>query len=87
MKKVKILKIDNYIYTLYDGSKTYKKNIEIYSNNIPRVNDVLYVSDKLLNENNLMAFTDLFQDTIIDSDDIIKIVSDNDNYFLQRIYG
>ena len=87
MKKVKIIKIDNYNYTLYDGNKMYIKNIEFYSNHVPKVDDVIYISDKILNENNLMAFTDLFNDNLIESDDIIKIVSDKENYFLQRIYG
>lgn len=87
MKKVTIIKIDNYNYTLYDGNKMYIKNIEFYSNCAPKVNDVIYISDKILNENNLLAFTELFNDTIIESDDIIKIVSDKGNYFLQRIYG
>ena len=87
MKKVKVIKIDNYDYSLLGDDATYIKNIEIYSNKKLKINDIIYVSEKILNENNLFAFTDLFQDNIILKDDIIKVISKDDEYYLQRIYG
>ena len=87
MKKIKIIKIDNYNYTLFDGKRIYEKNIELYSDKKIKVNDILYISEKILKENNLFAFSDLFQDKNIEADDIIKVISNNDKYYLQRIYG
>ena len=87
MKKVKVIKIDNYNYSLFDGKKTYVKNIELYSDEAIKVNDIIYISEKILKENNLFSFTELFHDKIIDRDDIIKVISDDKEYYLQRIYG
>ncbi len=87
MKKTVVIRIQDYNYTLYDGKKIYIKNIELYSNKKIKINDMIYISQKLLKENNLFAFSDLFQDKIIERDDIIKVVSNNDEYYLQRIYG
>ncbi len=87
MRKVIVTKIDNYNYTLFDGEKTYVKNIEVYSNKKIKVNDFIYISEKILNENNLFAFTDLFQDRNIEPSDLIKVISNCDEYYLQRIYG
>ena len=87
MKKVKVTEINDYNYTLFDGEKTYIKNIELYSDRRIQVNDIIYISEKILNENNLFAFTNLFHDRVIELDDIIKIVSNDKEYYLQRIYG
>lgn len=87
MKKVKVMEINDYNYTLFDGEKTYIKNIELYSDRRIQVNDIIYISEKILNENNLFAFTNLFHDRVIELDDIIKIVSNDKEYYLQRIYG
>ena len=87
MKKVKVIKIDNYKYILSDENEAFIKNIEIYSRYKLHVNDIIYMSKKIIEDNNLLAFTDVFQDNIIEIDDIIKVVSDEDKYYLQRIYG
>ena len=87
MKKVLVESINNYNYALFDGKKEYIKNIEIYSDKKIKVNDTIYISEKILNDNNLFAFTDLFNDNIIETDDIIKIVSGKEEYYLQRQYG
>ena len=87
MKKVVVTKIDDYNYSLFDGKRTYVKNIELYLNKKLKLNDIVYISEKILKETNSFAFTELFQDNIIEADDIIKVISDDKEYYLQRIYG
>ena len=87
MKKVRIVKIDKYNYTLFDGNNYYIKNIEFNSQFKPNVNDIVYISKKILDEKNLFAFGDLYKDKNVTEEDIIKVVSSNNEYYLQRQYG
>ena len=87
MKKVKVVKIDNYNYTLSDGIKEYQLNMEFYSKYQPKVNDIIYLADKILDKFNLYTFDDLYNDDNVKVDDIIKIISGKNEYYLQRQYG
>ena len=88
MKKVIVKKIDNYNYTLVDTKNSlYIKNIEFYSNYKPVVGDVIYLDDKILNENNLYAFSEIFDQENVLMEDMIKIIHDDKVYYFQRIYG
>ena len=89
MKKVRILEANDnsYILVSSDG-KQYEKSIEFYNVEAPKVGDLLYLSDKILNDVNIYCFGP-FEENLknINEDDIIKIVSSNQEYYLQRYYG
>ena len=87
MKKMIIQNIDNYDYTLTDNDNIYVLNIEFYSNNKPSVGDIIYISEKVLNEKNLFAFDEVYDAKNISLDDLIRVIHDDKNIYFQRIYG
>ena len=88
MKKVIIKEINNYDYTLIDSdNNSYKLNIEFYSNYKPTINDIIYIDDKILNNINLYAFDEIYDKNNVLKEDIIKIVSNDKEYYFQRRFG
>ncbi len=87
MRKVIIKKIDNYDYELIDKDQVYTLNIEFYSNYKPQVNDIIYLDDSILEENNLYAFDEIYDTKNVDIKDIIKVVNNDKAYYFQRRYG
>ena len=88
MKKLIIQEINNYIYTLIDDKgKINQLNIEFYSKYKPKVNDIIYIDDSVLNEINLFAFDEIYNTKNTDTKDIIKVISNDKEYFFQRKYG
>ena len=88
MKKLIIKEINNYDYTLMDqDNNVYNKNIEFYSKYKPQVNDIVYLDDSILEEVNLYAYDEVYGIRDIDIIDIIKVVSNNKEYYFQRRYG
>ena len=88
MQKLIIKEINNYDYTLIDqDNNVYVKNIEFYSKYKPQVNDIVYVDDSILEEVNLYAFDEVYDTRNVDIKDIIKIVSNDKEYYFQRRYG
>ena len=88
MKKLIIKEINNYDYTLIDqDNNVYVKNIEFYSKYKPQVNDMIYVDDSIINEVNLYTFDEVYNTRNIDIKDIIKVVSNDKEYYFQRRYG
>lgn len=85
MKKVKVIAIDNYLYTLEDNNKNkYEINIEFYNTTI-EVGDIIYVDETVLKETNLYAYGPLLEEANVE--DLIKIIKDNKEIYLQRYYG
>ena len=68
-------------------NNVYVKNIEFYSKYKPQVNDIVYVDDSILEEVNLYAFDEVYDTRNVDIKDIIKIVSNDKEYYFQRRYG
>ncbi len=87
MKKVRVVGINGYFYTLDDGVNKYIKNIEFYSKKKPQESDLIYISEKILNEKTLLSFIEPYNNAYLKTDDIIKVISKNDEYYLQREYG
>ena len=88
MKKVKLIKINEYDYIFEESNgKKYIINIEFYGDKLPKEGDIIYFPDKILNEKNLYAYGGLKEDKNLDDEDLIKIVSGNMDYYLQRYYG
>ena len=87
MKKLKIVYIDNYDYTFVDtNNKNYKLNIEFYCKK-PVVGDTIYFPNELLDEVNMFAFGEIHDDPNRSEVDIIKVVTKDSEYYLQRYYG
>ena len=87
MKKMIIQNIVNYDYTLIDNNSIYVLNIEFYSKNKPNIGDIIYISEKLLNEKNLFAFDEVYDNKNILLDDVIRVIHNNESFYFQRIYG
>ena len=100
MKKLKIIEIDNYLYTLKDEeNKIYKFTFEFHDiETLPKINEYIYMSDELLDINykeysNFYAFGSL-EDTSgrkVDGDkniqDVIAVQTDTKKKYLKRLYG
>ncbi len=87
MRKVIIKEISGNNYTLIDNlDNCYILNILFYSKYKPVVNDIIYLNEKILDENNLFVFDDIKSDKK-DLDNMIKIIHKKNEYYLQRIFG
>ena len=99
MKKLKIINKDNYLYTLEDKEKNkYELNIEFQDiDTIPNIDDHIYISEKLLNnnyneDNNIYTFGKLdskYGKTIEteNNPDVIRIDTKGQSIYLKRLYG
>ena len=88
MKKVIIKEINDYDYTLVDNdNKTYIKNIEFYSEYKPRVGDIIYLDDGILNTTNIYSFDEIYDPSKAKKEDIIKVISKDKEYYFQRSFG
>ena len=87
MKKVKITNINNYVVTFKDtDDKEYKKNIEFQDTEISE-GDIIYISEEILDEDNIYTYGPLTNLENIELDDVIKIIKDDKEIYLQRYYG
>lgn len=86
MEKLRIIDIKDYNYTFQkDNGQILTKNIEFYKKQ-PKVNDCIFISKVMLNENALQygIINDLNN---IKENEIIKVIGENEEYYLQRYYG
>lgn len=87
MIEVTIENISNYDYLLKDkDNKEYKISIELFDYNL-EVNDKLYINKKLLNNNVFYRFGKIYEDKNANELDIIKVIRDKKEFYLQRYYG
>lgn len=85
MKKLKVIKIDNYLYTLEDEDKNiYVINIEFIDTDI-NIGDYLYISNEVLEENNLFTYGPIEKES--DIKDLVKVIKKDKDEYLQRYYG
>lgn len=86
MKKVKVIEIqDKYVFKLEDKEgKVYTKNIQFYDTEI-NVGDYIYISNDVLNEINLYAYGPIEENATVD--DLIKVIHNDKEIYLQRYYG
>ena len=88
MRKLVVQKVEQYDYSLVDeNGVVYQLNIEFYTKYKPKINDIVYVDEKLLEEVNLYAFGELEKTGNIEEKDIIKVVNKENEYYFQRVYG
>lgn len=87
MIEVTINSINNYDYLLKDkDNKEYKISIELFDYNL-EVNDKLYINKKLLNNNVFYRFGKIYEDKNANELDIIKVIRNKEEFYLQRYYG
>lgn len=87
MIEVTINSINNYDYLLKDkDNKEYKISIELFDYNL-EVNDKVYINKKLLNNNVLYRFGKIYEDNNANELDIIKVIRNKEEFYLQRYYG
>ena len=84
MKKVKITNIDGYNYTLEENNNKYIKNIEFYDVKL-NIGDYIYISDDVLKETNIYTYGPITENAR--EEDIIKILSNDKEIYLERYYG
>lgn len=87
INKYKVIDVNDLKYTLENNNKKYTI-IAIFNVYIPKVGDIIYMSDTIIDDNTILEFDNLnTNDKNITEDDIIKVVNDNESITLQRMYG
>ena len=89
IRKVIVKSVDNnnnYIL-VDDNNKYYAKNIEFYTKVKPQVNDIMYFSDRILRVSDLYAFGEVYDTKNYNVDDFMKLISNNEAYYFQQLYG
>ena len=95
MEKLMIVKKDNYEYTLKDtDNKEYQFNMEFYNvEKDPEVGDYLFMSEKILQENNAVLSFDVLESKYgrkiarADDEDIAVLIINEEKIYLKRVYG
>ena len=86
--KLKIIDIDNYDYTFQcENGKTITRNMEFYLENKPKINDYIYISENVIKENNVLQYGYIKHLNSVNNNEIIKVVSSDNEYYYQRYYG
>ena len=84
ISKYKIIDINNLIYVLKnDKAEILNLEMEIFDNINIQINDYIYISDRLIKEKQIIRFGSIYTDKA----EIIKIVRDDNVFYLQRYYG
>lgn len=91
MIKLLIKSIEPYSYILSSEDKEYRLHLEFLGlEKKPTVGDYLYLPENIVNEQNNYTFGligGIYAKKKDIKDDIIKVVGNNYEYYLQRYYG
>lgn len=93
LKVVRINKYNEFILQDKDSKKEYSLILEFYGIDKPKVNDVLFLNEKLVDKNyegysQPYAFEMLNDDdNNLNGIDIVGLVSKGKKYILKRVYG
>ena len=90
MKRLKIVKKEEYNYTLEDENlNKYTKAINFYDTRKPVVGDIIYIPEVVLKEKNIFSYGLIKNEEvdIFNPDDLIKIKTESEEYYLKRLYG
>lgn len=87
MIEVIIESINNYDYILKDKfNNKYTMSIELLDDKL-EINDKLFINKNLLNKNVFYRFGKIYEDKNAKEKDIIKVIRENNEFYLQRYYG
>lgn len=86
MYRLRVVNIDEYVFTLQDSEDNfYKKVIEFMNTKyVPKVGDYISLPESILEKDNIYVYGDIYDK---EKDDIIKIEQDKNIIYLQRYYG
>ena len=88
MIKTEIISINNYDYVLSDGKNNYNLNLEFYDLDYKlNIGDIIYIPKKLLVNNSVYTYGKINENKKENTDEYIKIISNNKEIYLQRYYG
>lgn len=88
MKKLRIIDINYTDYTLVDkNNREYVVNIKFYIDEKVKVGDIIFLPKSVLKEVNCYAYGPLNSKKNINDEDIIKLITSRNNYYLERYYG
>ena len=91
MIKLKVLNIDKCNYILEGNNKVYNLALEFLGDRIPTINDIIYLSTKIIKEKNIYTFGPIngkySKKNNVTEDELIKVITPNEEYYLQRYYG
>lgn len=91
MIKLTIIDIKEYTYIFSKNNKIYEVNIEFLGEKKPKINDIIYINSKILEEKNIYTYGPLnskySKNINTNEEELLKIVSENEEYYLQRYYG
>lgn len=86
MKELMIEKIQGCSYTLKDeNGNTYIKDFIFYTE-VPKENDTMIIPENILEEVNVFNFGQVDENNI-KKEELIKIITEEKEYYIQRIYG
>ena len=91
MIKLEIISKDEYNnYTLKNNNKKYNLSINFYGDNIPNIGDFIYLPEQILKNINIYNFGPVNKknmNNILTEEEIMKVISKDKEYYLQRYYG
>lgn len=91
MIKLTVIDIKEYTYIFSNNKKKYELNIEFLGEKVPNINDIIYISPKILEEKNIYTYGPLnskySKNIDVCEEEIIKVITPNMEYYLQRYYG
>lgn len=86
LKKLQIININRCNYTLLDNDNKQHEVSIIFYEFKPQLNDYIYLDEKIIKEINIYNFGPI-KDKNIKDEEIIKIIRNKEEYYLQRYYG
>ena len=91
MIKLTIIDIKEYTNIFSNNNKINEVNIEFLGEKKPKINDIIYINSKILEEKNIYTYGPLnskySKNINTNEEELLKVVSENEEYYLQRYYG
>ena len=89
MKKLKIVETNNYNYLLNtEEGEVFFINIDFIDvDKKPGVGDYIFLPDNILNNKNIYTYGKVINDINTKEEDMIKVIVDDQEIYLERYYG
>ena len=89
MKKLKIVDKNNYNYLLNTPEgEVFFINVEfLYIDKKPDIGDYIYLPESVLNNKNMYTYDKVLNNPQTEEEDIIKVIIDDQEIYLERYYG
>ena len=91
MIKLKVIDIDKCNYILEGNNNFYNVVIEFLGDKVPQINDIIYIPNKIIIEKNIYTYGPInskySKRVNVTEEELIKVITLNEEYYLQRYYG